>query len=392
MRCTDFLRNCKQQGNIMLSRKNLLIVSASLMAMSAHAVVCEVNMVRGNGSLIQSFRAQGIDQRISCREAQKACRLDLRLRQRSGGNRQANCELVGVVDTAPQPTPRPRPTPRPTPTPPTGNFDYQLDGIASIISHGGWRARQGAVEDLTRYPTTRALVMAIDAISDSDSDVRNSATRSAKQLINSIDMSYETIDIMQSLSPRITGGTWKQRQLVAKTLGEVATAEALIPLLPALSDSDSDVRNAAQQSISNLAQRQDLRQVVRANIDIFATLASSGGWKQRQETVKVIGEAQIPKTITILVRAIGDSDSDVRNAAVNATSILITARSFSRVSLRVIDELTDLYRSGGWKVRQQAIKALGATHNQAARNTIIRALSDSDSDVRNAANVALRNL
>lgn len=375
------------------AKKVLLLLGTSFIGLSAQAVVCEVNMVRGNGNLIQPFRANGIDQRISCRDAQKACRLDLRQRQRDGRNMQATCELVGVINTGPlPPIPGPTPNPNPGPLPPMGNYDYQLDGIAQVLSSGGWRARQHAVQDLTRYPSARAIAMAVKVLNDNDSDVRSSATRAVNELINLVDMSYESIEVMQTVTPLLTSGGWKQRQAAAKVLGSVMTAEAVIPLLSALNDNDSDVRSSVQQSINKLMGEPDLKKVVRKNKQNFTSLAKSGGWKQRQATVKVLGVAQVPRTITIVVAATGDNDSDVRSAATNAMKSIFQARNYTNVNMNVISKLDELYRTGGWKVRMNAVKALGATYNPAARNTVLRALDDNDSDVRNAARVALRNL
>jgi HEAT repeat protein len=377
----------------MLSTKTLFLLGTTLMTMSAQAVVCQVDMVRGNGRVIQPFTSHGLDQREACKEAQKACRLDLRQRQRNGSNIQASCQLVGVINTGPlPPMPNPGPTPNPNPYPPVGNYDYELDGIAQVLSSGGWRARQHAVADLVRYPSPRAIAMAVKALNDNDSDVKNAASRSVNELINLIDMNYDSIPVMQAVAPLLKNGGWKQRQAAAKVLGAVYTAEAVIPLIDALNDNDSDVKNMAQSSINKVIGNPDLKQVVRQNKQAFAQLAKSGGWKQRQQTIKVLGVAQVPRTIAIVVEATGDNDSDVSRAATNAMNSIVQARNYSSVNMNTIAKLDELYRTKGWKVRMNAVTALGATYNPAARPTVLRALDDNDSDVRRAAQNALRNL
>lgn len=380
------------KGDPMLSAKNLLIIGTSLMAMSAQAVVCEVDMVRGNGNLIQPFQSQGFDKREACKEAQKACRLDLRQRQRAGRNMQASCQLVGVIDQGPGPGPGPIPNPNPGPMPPMGNYDYQLDGIQQVLSSGGWRARQHAVQDLVRYPSARAIAMAVKALNDNDGDVRISAQRSLNELINIVDMSYESIEVIQTVTPLLTSGSWRQRQAAAKTLGSVMSAEAIIPLVSAMNDNDGDVRNEAQKGINKLMNESDLKRVVRKNKQAFATLTNSGGWRQRLNAVKVLGAAKVPRTIAIVVKAVGDNDGDVRNTAVKAIKSITNAQNYPNVNMRVIDELSQLSRSGGWRVRMQAVNALGKTFNPAARPAVLRALDDNDGDVRNAARRALNNI
>lgn len=369
----------------MLSKK-LILLGTTLVSMSAQAVVCEVDMIRRNGNLIQPFTAQGISEREACREAQKACRLDLRLRQRAGRDINASCQMVGVINTNPNP-----PIPNP-PIPPVGNYDYELDRLSRVLSNGSWRARQQAATDLVRYPSARAIAMAVKTLNDGDSDVRNAANRSINELINIVDMNYESIPVMQAVTPLLKNGGWKQRQAAAKVLGAVFTAEAVIPLIDALNDGDSDVRNTAQRSINQVTSNQDLKQVVRQNKQAFARLTTSGGWKQRQAAVKVLGTAQVPRTIAIVVAAIGDGDSDVRNAATNAMNSIVSSRNYTRVGMNIIADLENLYRTSGWRVRMSAIKALGATYNPAARPVVLDALDDGDSDVRRAAQNALRNL
>jgi hypothetical protein len=384
----------------MLSAKKILLIGTSLVAMSAQAVVCEVNMVRGNGNLIQPFRAQSVDERMACREAQKACRLDLRIRQRAGRNRQASCQKIGVVASRPTPTTRPipgptRPTiprPNPRPTPQVGNFDFELDRLAQTLSNGDWRSREYAAQSLVRYPSARAIAMAIKALNDNDSDVRNAVNRSLTELISLVDMSYESISLMQQLTPMLNSGGWKQRQAAAKILGLLGTAEPIIPLISAMNDNDADVRNAVKHSINTMMQAYDLKQVVRQNKDVFASLTTTGGWKSRQIAVQILGVAKLPATIVAAVKAIGDNDTDVRNAAIAAMRSISSARNFTNLNIRLIDELAQLTRSGNWKVRMHAVETLGNTYNYAARDAVLRALDDNDADVRNAARVALGKL
>lgn len=379
----------------MLKSKALMIFSTAVMSVGAQAVVCQADMVRQSGQVIQNFFGEGFDEAESCKEARKECSKELRLSQRSGANRNASCVLVGVVNTQPAPNPYPNPTPNPYPNPGNGQYgqyDYQLNEIEMLLSSTNWRARQMAAQDLTRYPSARALAIGIKAIADSDSDVRNSAINSVNQIVNMLDMYRESISVIKEMTPTLTRGTWQQRQMSAKILGQVTTAEAIIPLISAVGDSDSDVRNTAANSVNALLNSQDLKQVVMSNKLNMETLVTAVSWQVRQLAVKVIRIAATPRLIAIVVRATGDSDSDVRNEAIQAVKSLTQERNYTNLPMNIINELEDLYRSNSWQVRVQVIFALGETRNYMARNTIIRALDDSDSDVRNAARAALNKI
>lgn len=372
----------------MSTTRNLLLMGTTLLSLNAQALVCETQMVTKNGKLIDIFQGVGPTKMEACRESRRECALTLRNLQRNGQRQQAKCELVGVVDDH---SPIPGPGPGPGPMPPSHD-DYALDDLENTLRTGGWRARQYAAIELGKFASVRALELAIDASGDSDSDVRSAASKSVNQIINNIDFSYNSIAIIQSVSPMLKSGSWKKRQTAAIVLGKVQTAEGLIPLIDAMGDSDSDVRSAVAQSINMLKNERDLKQVVKQNLDIIANFASTGSWKKRQTAVQILGQASIPKTISIVVSKMGDSDSDVRSAAVQAFNSIVSAPNFTRVGKRVIEELESLYRSSGWKTRQYAVIALGETMNPYAKPVVLDALDDSDSDVRQAARQAIRKL
>lgn len=205
-------------------------------------------------------------------------------------------------------------------------------------------------------------------------------------------MRFEAMNIISLVAPSLRSGSWTKRQAAADVLGKVDTAEGIIPLIGAMSDSDRDVRNAAKNSLRVLKSAYDLKQVVRRNKRDFANLIKDGTWTGRQAAVEVLGAAQVSRTIDIAVKAAGDSDNDVRSSAISAIRSITSSRSYMNIGSDMINKLGKLTRKGGWVQRQQAVFALGETRNYEARSFVIRALDDSDTDVRAAARAALNKI
>jgi HEAT repeat protein len=373
----------------MFKTKTLLTLTTAFISMNSFALVCQTNMVRGNGSLIESYFGEGVSEAIACRESRKQCRLTIRQGQRNGQLTNADCILIGVVGEG-NPIPDPIPTPVPTPT--RGNYSYELDQIQADYNQGGWRVRQAVIADLKRFPAPRALKIALKALQDSDNDVRNTARNVVNQLTNLIDLNYEAIVILEKVVPLLNSNAWLVRQQVAIVIGKLPTAQGIIPLLGSLNDSDNDVRNAVRAALNKASNSYDFKSVMRANQKALKSLAKSNSWATRQATAKVVGKSQIKSLITVLVKLAGDSDSDVRNAARAAINSLISSTNFTQVGINTIDNLGKLTKASSWITRQQAVYALGETRNYAARSYVLRALDDRDSDVRNAARTALNKI
>ncbi len=361
------------------------LLVGSLLSVSASAMLCESELVTQNGRLLQVFVGEGFDKVESCKEARLKCRKAQRRRQ--GQNPNSKCNLIGVVDGQ---GPGPGNT---DPLPPgPGTYQYELDNIAHVLGTGGWRAREAAAQDLANIPTARALKLALKALSDSDSDVKRAAQSSVNQIKQTLPYSRRSLQIMDKMLPLLKSGGWRQRMETAKVLGMLHTAEAIIPLLDSLNDSDSDVRNAVASSLQSLKQLPDLKKVVKKNKATFESMLAHKGWKQKVETAKVIDKSGVQRFLPAIVKATGDSDSDVRSAATQAMQNMMSRQKITRLGHGPISELAAIYKSSGWKIRMNAIKVLGATLNPEARHTVLDALDDSDTDVRAAARVAIQRM
>ena len=331
----------------MIKTKSLVVLTTAFISMNSFALVCQTDMLRGNGNIINAYFGEGFSEQEACKEARKECSKALRLGQRSGQFQNANCVLVGLVGSTnpiPDPTPIPDPVPNPYPTP-SGQYDYQLNQIERDYDNGGWQRRQAAIAELTRFPAPRALSIALRAMGDSDSDVRSTAGRVLRDLPRQMDLAYQAIEILDIVTPTLRSSSWIVRQASAKIIGQLQTAQGIIPLLGSLSDSDSDVRSAASTSINIIKQSQDFIQVMRSNKNVFEQILSSGGWITRQMVVRLMGESRINRYIDTVVAAMADSDSDVRSAANIAIRSITQSGNFTNLNINLIDKLGQLSRA-----------------------------------------------
>jgi hypothetical protein len=386
-----------------MNLKSLVVITTSLLSLNASAVLCEAELQKNNGQTIKEFLVNGPSLTYSCSKAMRDCEIEKRMLLRQGRNRKAVCVTVtvnhrpgngGVVTRPSRPSTRPtRPSipSRPQPRVGTGNSSYALDRIEDILRTGGWKARQYAVEELSQYRSVRALKMALKAIGDSDADVQRSAKQTLNQIVNLMDTQRYAHQLINQLPQIMQSSGWKVRQVGAQVLGKVGTAEAIIPLLKSLSDSDSDVKTAAKNSVNNLKNSYDFVQVMNANIDSLNQYLKTSGWVTRQEVAKIMGEASMVSAVDIVLKATGDSDKDVSNSAVKSLNMLMSSYEIQYVPRHVINTMIKIYKTSGWRVRVNAVKVLAATKKEIVLNTLYDALGDSDSDVRRAAQIALDN-
>lgn len=378
---------------IMMNLNKLTMLGTTLFlatTVNANALVCESQMINQNGGTIESYLGNGNTERAACLRSRRECRVELNQLQNRGRRLGADCIKIGVVADG-RDNPREPREPR-NPRNPRRPGNYELDSIERTIAIGGWQARQYAARDLAQYPSVRSMVIALKTLSDSDSDVRKAAQNSLNQIKRSIDLQFDAVELMQTLPALMGQSSWKVRQEGAKIMGMLGTAEAILPLIKFASDSDSDVRAAAKASIKVLSNSYDLQRMVKQNLGELKNIIKSSGWSTRQQIMKILGKAKVIKSLVIIVKTTGDSDADVRKAAVKAMKSIINGQEIEYTGQRLINKLENLYRTSGWNVRMNAVKVLGATRNPNARNVLYDALSDSDSDVRAAAKVALRNM
>lgn len=292
----------------------IAILGGCLLTANAFALQCMSEMRTSYGQILRTFYGQGFDDRTACMEAGKACRMELMQGQRMGQYRDADCHIVGVV-TRPGPTPNPPyPNPGPNPNPGHGSYQYELDRLEPMLRSQNWRTRQAAVRELTYYPVARALGLSIEALADMDSDVQREANNSFNHLIQSIDFYRESYAIKDMGGRFLRDNRWRVRLGAVKALSKIPMI-AVYELIQATADSDSDVRNFAKNTLTTLRSTGDIMRVDTYTLDQVESLYSSSSWRIRLEVIHALGSSRNPRYRTTLMRAMSDSDVDVRNAA-----------------------------------------------------------------------------
>jgi len=128
----------------------------------------------------------------------------------------------------------------------------------------------------------------------------------------------QLVNILQSDS------SWSRRRDVAVVFGNLgAMAQAAVPalLIVGITDTDSDVRNAANVAVQKIGISPDSANI--AGPQLVNILQSANSWSHRRDAAVALGnmgpmaQAALP---ALLTASAGDSDSDVRNAARTAAA------------------------------------------------------------------------
>jgi len=161
------------------------------------------------------------------------------------------------------------------------------------------------------------------------------------------------MDKIEELIKKLKDENWRVRWNAALALREIGDKRAIEPLINALRDGYSDVRNAAFKALEEIEPE----------------------WHKTE-----VAKRQVPE----FINALRDRDSDVRSAAAWVLGKIGDERSVEPL----INALMDEY----WHVREAACKALGKIKDQKAIKFLINTLRDGYSDVRNAAFKALEKI
>lgn len=185
------------------------------------------------------------------------------------------------------------------------------------------------------------------------------------------------------------------RQRAALALGDLAGAEAVAPLIRALGDPLTAVREAAADSLALLGPP-----AVGPLVELIESPEASGKYEERTvigaggrtwelETrqdlrrvyaAAILGEIGDPAAVEPLVRALRDAGDDLRYQAAGAVA---------KFGSGAVEPLTAVLADPDPDTRIVAVGVLGDTGEAAAVEPLVGALRDGNADVRGAAGGAL---
>jgi HEAT repeat protein/energy-coupling factor transporter ATP-binding protein EcfA2 len=276
-----------------------------------------------------------------------------------------------------------------------------LDSLLKAVSESPrWQVRQAAINALGQLGVKEPVVLdsLLKALSDPDSDVRQAAARVLGQL------GVKEPVVLDSLLKALSDPDSGVRQAAARVLGQLGVKEPVVldTLLEAASESPS--KKIRQAAISTLEQLGVKEPVVLGSL---LEAVSNSRWQVRQAAARVLGQLGVkePVVLDTLLKALSDLDSDVRQAADNIlgqigakdprvneyVSITLSAAPITILSPSIIAEYKrNLHRD--FTVRQLRQLGLARTKEPVVLDTLLKALSDPDSNVRQAAANALGRL
>jgi HEAT repeat protein len=188
------------------------------------------------------------------------------------------------------------------------------------------------------------------------------------------------------------------RWYTARALGEIKDPRAVEPLIAALGDERSDVRQAAAEALGEIKDPRAVEPLIAALKD--------AEWRVRAAAAYALGEIKDPRAVEPLIAALKDAEWRVREAAAQALDHLgwepaqdeiagwywIAKRDWDKcvaLGALTVEPLIAALKDAGWSVRADAAKALGKIGDPRVVEPLIAALKDKDEYVRKAADEAL---
>lgn len=252
------------------------------------------------------------------------------------------------------------------------------------------------------------LLYAMSDISDTEGDVRWEAREALVELGEESlaksfydfcdndhipdDFSYNS-HLVSPLLRMLRKWDTNTKKKVAKVLGEWRCKDALDPFIEIISSSteDNEVKMEAAESLGKL---RDYRAVAP-----LIDLLNNDDINVKIKTVEALGMLGAVGAAKSIILQLKDKDSVLRAAAANALGkislkiySLQDSSSLSQIKIEVKDALVEALKDNDGDVREESAEALGRLEDVRAVPSLIPVLGDALKLVREAAEVALRNL
>jgi len=201
------------------------------------------------------------------------------------------------------------------------------------------------------------------------------------------------MDKIEELIKKLKDENWRVRWNAALALREIGDERAIEPLINALRDGYSDVRNAAFKALEEIEPEWHKTEVVGRQVPEFINALRDKDSDVRSAAAWVLGKIRDKRSVAPLINALRDWDQRVRSAAFKALEEIEPEWHKTEVAKRQVPEFINALRDKDLDVRNAAFKVLEEIEpewhkTEVAKRQVpefINALRDRDSDVRSAA-------
>jgi HEAT repeat protein len=258
-----------------------------------------------------------------------------------------------------------------------------------------WRetyvVRKDAAQALGQLGDVRAVEPLITALTDGDRTVREAAAQALGQLGD--------VRAVEPLITALTDSATTVRETAAQALGQLGDVRAVEPLMAALTDGDTTVREVAAASLGKLdwqpagetggrywvvlKQWDKCVAMGSAAVEPLLVALKDSDSNVRQASAKALGQLGDAGAVGPLITVLRGKDKELSQTAVK---VLV------EIGIPSVSPLVTALRDPDKSVQQVAAEGLGKIGDTQAVEPLIAALEDSDSNVCQAAAGALGQL
>jgi len=238
------------------------------------------------------------------------------------------------------------------------------------LQHEAWQIRAQAVSAIAKTQLSQSEeILLLGMLADEDSDVFKAASEAAAK----IKVAKEHFPKVKQL---LASSKWLVRKEAVTLMGRIGTSEAIRELVGRMNDSDSDVRSEVVKILK-------AKTIGQEHLENMSLHLKDPQWTVRRDAASFIGSIGTEEAIRLLVRALPDSDADVREMI------------FSQLNKKTLTELqvpglAEHLASDNWSIRLDTLKLIGKIPGRQTTLILVRQLKDRDSDVRNLVREILR--
>jgi HEAT repeat protein/beta-lactamase regulating signal transducer with metallopeptidase domain len=253
--------------------------------------------------------------------------------------------------------------------------DSVAPGIASVVTEAVADVAEEVAREIeheakkehaqTRGRDPRAVNALLEALKDSDKDVRETAMNALVQMRDP--------RMFEPLVAALKDASADVREHAAFGLGQLRDARAIDPLASVLKDQSASVREQAVFALGQLR--------AAAAVEAISIALRDSSTSVREQAAFALGQIRDRKSVDALIPALKDENPGVREQAAFALGQMR--------DVRAVEALVVALKDSNPGVREQVAFALGQIGDARAIDGLTAALKDTNPDVRQQAAFAL---